>query len=54
MCQGVVLKESELEVIQYNLATVKEKGQDRNHPNPGQLYGSVTDTHMSQVHVRHI
>jgi hypothetical protein len=49
----VVLKESELEVILHNLATVKIRGGCK-HPDPGQLYDSITDTRTSQVHMRHV
>jgi hypothetical protein len=49
-----VVKESELYVILHKLSNSKEKGEDRDYPDPGQLYDSVTDMRMSQVCVRHI
>jgi hypothetical protein len=51
---GVVIKESELYFILYNISNDKEKGEDRNYPDPGQLYDSVTDMRTSQVRVHHV
>jgi hypothetical protein len=51
---GVVVNESDLEIILHNIETVKRRGEDRDYPDPGQLYDSVTDTRTSQACVRHV